>query len=404
MFDTVCTLPLTAELFSQTIHPSEPLLATGLATGHVSVYRLPPDTSSASDDDEELDGGRGHIDTIWRTRRHGPGASCRALAFTPDGESLVSAGADGVVKYASSLTGRVVDKILVPAEDELDAAPCLLHALSGQTVVLATDGGAMHVYDLREGGKGGFKGRRPAQTHRPHADHVTSLTPLPPTAQSTSGVAKQWVSTGGTTLAVTDLRRGVLVRSADQDEVLLSSACATGLSARGTSTGTKIATGGGDGVISLWERGQWDDLDERVVVDPQLQESVDALLFLSTPDPTLAVGLGDGRVRFVHLGPNKVVGQVRHHDVEPVVALDVDVEGRLITGGGDIVKVWHHRRGEVDQNAYVPKGQAPGKKLSIYDDDSDEGSGDDEPQRKKVKGQGGHLNGKAGNFSFDGLD
>ena len=41
MFTPLCALPLPAELFALAIHPLEPLLALGLATGHVLVDRLP---------------------------------------------------------------------------------------------------------------------------------------------------------------------------------------------------------------------------------------------------------------------------------------------------------------------------------------------------------------------------
>ncbi|PNS21963.1 hypothetical protein CAC42_561 [Sphaceloma murrayae] len=440
MFDTICTLPLTSDLFCQALHPNEPILATGLASGHVSLYRLPTapasDGSSASSDGaaSSSSNGLGQIATEWRTRRHE--YSCRSLAFTTDGSGLFSAGADGVVKFADTETGRVMDKIAIPTDPstvEVDA-PSLLHALSPQTLLLATDSSALHLYDLRVGAKAtsataGFVKRKPSQTHHPHTDYVSSLTPLPPTEASTSGFSKQWVSTGGTTLAVTDLRRGVLVQSEDQEELLLSSTMVTGLRAKGTSTGEKVIAGGGGGILTLWERGQWDDQDERIVVDrgygkDQGGESLDVVTVL--PDgvgpagKVVAVGLGDGRVRFVKIGPNKVIGQLRHDDVEGVVGIGFDVEGRLITGGGSTIKVWHDKVDE-DNGAYVEAGKSPTSKFSIYEDE-DEGDeredAKDEKQsdesdteqaghkRKKRKkgGKGGHLNGVAGNFTFSGLD
>jgi hypothetical protein len=87
MLENLCTLPLSAEVFTQAIHPTEPLLAVGLSTGHVECFRLPA-SDRASEDDASADmsvlsDGRGTIDSAWRTRRHK--GSCRTLGFGLDG-------------------------------------------------------------------------------------------------------------------------------------------------------------------------------------------------------------------------------------------------------------------------------------------------------------------------------
>jgi len=120
MFDTVCTYPLSADLFAQAIHPKESIVSVGLSTGHVQTFRLPSSGGGGGDDDDDDDGaskassanGTGHIDTMWRTRRHK--GSCRCLAFGIDGEMLYSAGTDGIVKAAKTETGVVENKIAIP--------------------------------------------------------------------------------------------------------------------------------------------------------------------------------------------------------------------------------------------------------------------------------------------------
>ncbi|GAB7357155.1 hypothetical protein MBLNU459_g8148t1 [Dothideomycetes sp. NU459] len=434
MFDTVCTLPLSSELFAQCLHPTEPLLAVGLSSGHVATLKLPagPDEDGEGDDENAsvLSSGRGSIDTAWRTRRHQ--GSCRSLGYSPDGRALFSAGTDGIVKVADSETGKVVSKIAVPLDpstNEVDE-PSLLHVLSPQMLLLATDSSALHLYDIRvpahEKSKSSFPAAfvstKPQQTHHPHVDYISSLTPLPPSETSTSGFSKQWVSTGGTTLSVTDLRRGVLVRSEDQEEILLSSVFVSGLPARrgGTSKGEKLLVGGGDGVLTLWEKGVWDDQDERIVVDRGVGggESLDVLSLL--PDgvgpggKVVAVGMGDGKVRFVKLGMNKVIGEIQHDEVEGVVSMAFDVGGRLVTGGGSTIKVWHEKVDE-DNGAYVEGDMKRGPGSDSDEDENDDSDVDDSSdeedsgrkKRKKRKRHGGKEKSgsqKESSFSFSGLD
>ena len=120
MFDTVCTLPLSADLFAQALHPREPVVSVGLSTGHVQTFRLPSDEVNSDDDDVASNSssrnGKGHIDTMWRTRRHK--GSCRTLGFGIDGETLYSAGTDGLVKAAKAETGVVENKIAIPTEKD----------------------------------------------------------------------------------------------------------------------------------------------------------------------------------------------------------------------------------------------------------------------------------------------
>lgn len=131
MFDTICSLPLTSDLFAQAIHPSEPTVAVGLSSGHVQSFKLPPAPTSAESPprpDEvpvppfgrrrsstASENGLGEIETAWRTRRHK--GSCRCLAYSLDGDILYSAGTDGLVKAARSEDGRVIGKIAIPDVD-----------------------------------------------------------------------------------------------------------------------------------------------------------------------------------------------------------------------------------------------------------------------------------------------
>lgn len=267
---------------------------------------------------------------------------------------------------------------------------------------------------------------KPENTHRPHDDYVSSLTPLPPTQASTSGFSKQWVTTGGSTLAVTDIRRGVMVRSEDQEEELLSSAIVTGLPTKGSNVGEKVVVGASNGVLTLWERGVWDDQDERIIIDRSKGggESLDAITVvpdgLGPGGKIVAVGMGNGNIRFAKIGPNKIVAELKHDELshESVIGLDFDVTGRMISSGGKTVKVWGEQtwqdvdEDDDDGDDDDEEDETPGGKRqhdSDGADDSDEDmddSSDDEPKqkrkrRKRNKGQQakGH-----GIMHFSGLD
>lgn len=272
--------------------------------------------------------------------------------------------------------------------------PTLIHSLSPQTLLLATDSAALHLYDLRDSST--FNKLKPAQTHRPHDDYISSLTPLAPTEASTSGYSKQWVTTGGSTLAVTDLRRGVLVKSEDQEEELLSSVFVGGLPSKpGRSKGEKVLVGSANGVLTLWERGVWDDQDERIIVDGGRGggESLDALVVMPSGvgdgGKNICVGVGDGTIRIVKLGPNKIVGEpLKHDEVESVVALDFDVEGRMISGGGQTVKVWQESVIEEDDDSDDSDDDdddATGTKRQHRGSDEDSDSDDSELERQRQK-------------------
>lgn len=134
MFDTICTLPLSSDLFAQAIHPTEPIVSVGLSSGRVKTFRLPPTIGETGENGEKSAGkvggaasklrnGFGHIDTVWETRRHK--GSCRCLGFGVDGEKLYSTGTDGLIKIASSESGVVESKIAVPGLAERYVVECM---------------------------------------------------------------------------------------------------------------------------------------------------------------------------------------------------------------------------------------------------------------------------------------
>lgn len=187
------------------------------------------------------------------------------------------------------------------------------------------------------------------------------------------------------------------MRSEDQEEELISSAFMSGLPSSGTSRGEKVIVGGSSGILTLWEKGAWDDQDERIYVsrDAEGGESIETIAVVPEElgyGKLLATGLSNGLVKFVRVGPNKVASEVMHDEVEGVVGLGFDVEGRMVSGGGQVVKVWHEAVGTEGAGDAL----SGGKHMLGDSEDSGEDSGDsdrenrqdaDRKKRKKVKGK-----------------
>lgn len=354
--------------------------------------------------------------------------------------ALYSAGIDSLIKHFSPVTGQVISKIAIPTAKSVPDAPTLLSALSPQTLLLACDSGVLHLLDLRDSALAASK---PQQSHFPHDDFVSSLTPLPASAESTSGFSKQWISTGGTTLAVTDLRRGVLVRSEDQEDELLCSTFIAGMGPKKNRDNGIVAVGTGSGVLTLWDKGAWDDQFDRVIVDAGRGggESLDCIVQIPedlTRDKKVAIGLGDGSLRIVNLTKREVEVSLRHDDLEAIVGLGFDCQGRMISGGGQTVKVWEEsgapRSNDDDEDdddsdeesddedddedddiisaasgdAMPKNGNA--KRQADKDSDSEDSDSDDGQKRKKKrkKGKGGKVDlgplGAHGILKIKGLD
>ena len=410
MYDILCTYPLTTDLFTQSIHPTEPVIALGLALGHVQLHRLPPLASQST----PVQNGFGTVDTLWRTRRHK--GSCRALAFSHDGKQLYSAGTDGIVKIASAETGQVASKIGIPlCKHEVDF-PTLLHQLNPSTLLLATDSALLHVYDIRastssiSGDEG--KGTKPAQTLKDiHVDYITSLSPLPTSILPSSAEdTKQFLTTGGTTVAITDIRKGVLKQSENLEEELLSSTICAG----------KAIVGSEKGRVRVWNVGQWDDSEQSLRVDKMYEAGADVLATMPGYEGgkgRVAVGGGDGGVRFLSVEGGKKQGRVRleeevvsHDEMDGVIGLGWVRDGRLVSGGGQSMKIWEERGEEEDGEGEGLDG-LDGEVSDDERDGSDDGGNDSEEEpprkgrKKKKKGKGKKVREERnGILKFKGLD
>ncbi|PHH61695.1 hypothetical protein CDD81_8040 [Ophiocordyceps australis] len=321
MFQNICTFPADKDIVAAALHPLQPRLTIGLVDGVVESF--------------DLSHGKKMVASLWRTKRHK--GTCRCIAYSPNGQ-------DSVVKQFDAETGQVTAKMAVPYHKGQADMPILLHVVSHQSLLLATDSGRLHVYDLGSSGSHSLP-LRPVKTVRPHgSEYVSSITPVP-------GAARLLVTTGGSNLAVTDPSSGKVVRSEDQEDELLSSVFMPGLGPKGKRSNGVVLVGTGDGFLTLWDRGAWDDQLDRINVcaargaPARHAEAIDALA--RVPDAlrlgkAVVCGMGDGSLQFVDVQARCVLRDLalRHDGVEGVTFVGFDEERRLVSVGGAFVKIW----------------------------------------------------------------
>lgn len=155
---------------------------------------------------------------------------------------------------------------------------------------------------------------------------------------------------------MTDLRKGVLVQSEDLGEELFS----------GAIVGGKLAVGGEKGVLRMWEQGVWDRGEQRVVVGRG--ESLDVLSAVAEGvggmGDMVAVGIGDGKIKIVDVRKRNVMVELTHDEVDGLTGLGFEIEGRMISGGGQAIKVW--------QESLVERNEDENEDEDDDDEDEDE--------------------------------
>lgn len=282
--------------------------------------------------------------------------------------------------------------------------PTLLSNPTPQHLLLATDSSALHVYDLRSSSIA----TKPSQTHSPHADYISSLTPLPASHTSTSGLPRQFLTTGGATIAVIDLRKGVVLESDDWDEELLCS----------TLVGGKAVVGGERGVLRIWETGRWEEPPQKFHIGREGIEAICAVpdtLKAGRGGDKVVCGMGDGAIGVVQVakGKTKVVAELSHDQIDAPASLGfvgepgADGEARMVSGGGKVIKVWEEtveRDGKSEEGPEEQSFDGSEDEEKEEEDSSDEEEKQRKRRKKRRKNQGTDKRGDHGVMAFKNMD
>jgi WD40 repeat protein len=255
--DIVCE----EHVFSVQFHPTEPVIATAIITGHVELYTL--DYSS-------------HKNTrVLNSQVHEE--SCRCVRFLPGGNGLVSCSKDGGISVLDR-SGRQAWATTV--ENSVNT----IYAFDETSIAAGDDEGSVHLIDLRQ--------QKVVKVLSEQEDFVADM----------ACHGSHLLCAGGDgTLCVYDMRSRTLEALSDpQDDERLSVVVAK--------DGKKVGVGTQSGVVEIFSFGSYGDLNDRLPGHPS---SVDTLV--KYDEDTLISGSSDGVVRVVSLFPNRILGALGEH-------------------------------------------------------------------------------------------
>ncbi|KAI0752702.1 WD40 repeat-like protein [Daedaleopsis nitida] len=313
-------IPVGAQIFDLAFHADQPLVITGLLTGHVKAFSY----------DEQ--GNHEEKFAVRPSKR-----SCRTLAMSDDGARVWTGGKAKAIHTIDIGTGEVVET----RAGAHDAPINRMRRLLPNLLASGDDDGVIKLWDPRK--------EDAVRKYTHHFDFISDFMWLDD--------KKQLVATSGDgTLSVMDVRSKKLepvAQSEDQEDELLSLLPIKG--------GQKVVVGTQLGILSIFNRKSgWGDCVDRIPGHPQ---SIDALCAIPSRYPnahsTFLTGSSDGILRAIQLFPTKLLGVVADHGEFPIerIAVDMGGEGRWVgsVGHEEVLKLTDLQE--------------------VFEDDGEEGSG-----------------------------
>eukprot|EP00299_Pterocystis_sp_00344_P013893 c6851_g1_i1.p1 GENE.c6851_g1_i1~~c6851_g1_i1.p1 ORF type:complete len:364 (-),score=74.01 c6851_g1_i1:22-1113(-) len=310
-------------IFDIDFHPNQSVVACGLVTGAVSVYKyglLPQDNFR-----------------ICAFKFHKK--ACRALNFSVDAQYLYTCSSDKSVRSVDCNTATVAWSQTRAHADPINALKCLTE----QIMSTGDDEGVVKIWDIRT--------NTPTKEFSENSDFISDM--------ALSADQRMLIVTSGDGhLSVFDLRKGILEAMSDNiDDELLSIALVKG--------GQKVVCGSQGGVLNIFSYGDWGDVSDRMPGHPQ---SVDSIVALS--DDVICTGSSDGIVRVVNIHPNKLLGVMGEHSDFPIEKIALSHDKALVASSSHdhMIKFW-------DANIYSEQGE---NAVTLNEDGSEEEMEDDE--------------------------
>ncbi|ABN65087.2 predicted protein [Scheffersomyces stipitis CBS 6054] len=375
-------------LFTLAAHPTEPVLISGLVTGHVFCHRYDAEALEEKQSarreqlllQEKEAFKKGKVSQIsksvsqsknpwwtiikdhtevpqesgvvasWKTKRHK--GSCRHAIFEPlessVGENIFTVGTDHIIKKASSETGKVVGKVDVSLDfpNSNDSITKLCHSATNSCLLAGTENGHVLVYDSKNLGGSKLK----YKVSSAHDDAVNHILAMPAVS------AYHYLTLGSTTLSHIDIRKGIITQSDNQDDELLSMCFATDQINDGKND--TVLVGHGEGIVTIWKNSKNRFMDQLTRIKVNKEASIDAIIpTMNCDDDEMAAsvwcGDSEGLLHRVNYKKGKVV-ETRVHSssrgkygaADEVGLLEIDYDYRLISAGMESLKIWSNEQNE----------------------------------------------------------
>jgi len=270
-------------------HPSRNIICCALIDGSVLVYEYGVNENRL-------------LRTIQNHK-----TSCRAIQLNET--RLFSASKDKSLNVIDLETGNIEWKL-----SKAHPNPINTMLLEDNFIFTGDDEGMIKVFDIRE--------KKEIRCFKENEDYISDLVYSQNLLLCTSG--------DGTIAAYNVNQNKMVGRSDNLEDELLSITLLR--------NGTKVVCGSQDGIINIYNWGQWSDISDRFPGHPG---SIDCIARID--DNIICTGSSDGLIRIVNILPNKLLGVLGEHEDYPVEVLTINHDNKYMASCSheDIVKFWN---------------------------------------------------------------